>query len=175
MHAASLSGSSSITGAQCYSHTEHDPTQCMHCFSKCVRWVSGHCRNFSSASSVHPARDLGLVCTVSEKSPLNFSEDKFSVSEQTLKLVKRCEHHEPVLVELVGYLENAAGPVPLVLDLRIAHDRFGSSSDPILNDQLHYPRGYFHFRRAGFSSILKSKCDNILTKTAVLRINLILT
>jgi hypothetical protein len=31
------------------------------------------------------------------------------------------------------------GPVPLVLDLRIAHDRFGSSSDPILNGQLHYP------------------------------------
>jgi hypothetical protein len=27
-------------------------------------------------------------------------------------------------VELVGYLANAAGPVPLVLDLRIAHDRY---------------------------------------------------
>jgi hypothetical protein len=45
-------------------------------------------------------------------------------------------------VELVGYLANAAGPVPLVLDLHIAHDRFGSSSDPILNGQLHYPTGY---------------------------------
>ena len=42
-------------------------------------------------------------------------------------------------VELVGYLANAAGPVPLVLDLRIAHDRFGSSSDPNLNGKLHYP------------------------------------
>ena len=31
------------------------------------------------------------------------------------------------------------GPVPLVLDLRIAHDRFGSSSDPSLNGNLHYP------------------------------------
>jgi hypothetical protein len=40
-------------------------------------------------------------------------------------------------VELVGYLSSAADPVPLVLDLRIAHDRFGSSSDPILNGQLH--------------------------------------
>jgi hypothetical protein len=30
-------------------------------------------------------------------------------------------------------------PVPLVLDLRIAHDRFGSSSDPSLNGHLHYP------------------------------------
>ena len=42
-------------------------------------------------------------------------------------------------VELVGYLADAAGPVPLVLDLRIAHDRFGSSSDPTLNGTLHYP------------------------------------
>ncbi len=32
-----------------------------------------------------------------------------------------------------------AGPVPLVLDLRIAHDRFGSCSDPSLNGNLHYP------------------------------------
>ncbi len=29
--------------------------------------------------------------------------------------------------------------MPLVLDLRIAHDRFGSSSDPCLNGNLHYP------------------------------------
>jgi hypothetical protein len=29
--------------------------------------------------------------------------------------------------------------VPLVLDLRIAHDRFGSSIDPNLNGHLHYP------------------------------------
>ena len=40
---------------------------------------------------------------------------------------------------LAGYLVNAAGPVPLVLDLRIAHDRFGSSSDPSINGHLHYP------------------------------------
>ena len=43
-------------------------------------------------------------------------------------------------VDLAGYLANAAGPVPLVLDLRIAHDRFGSSSDPNLNGKLHYPQ-----------------------------------
>ncbi len=29
--------------------------------------------------------------------------------------------------------------VSLVLDLRIAHDRFGSNSDPTLNGTLHYP------------------------------------
>ena len=42
-------------------------------------------------------------------------------------------------LELAAYLANASGPVPLVLDLRIAHDRFGSSADPTLNGRLHYP------------------------------------
>ncbi len=35
-------------------------------------------------------------------------------------------------------LANAAGPVPLVLDLLIDHDRFGRRSD-LLNEHLHYP------------------------------------
>jgi hypothetical protein len=35
-------------------------------------------------------------------------------------------------IELAGYFANETGPVPLVLDLRIAHDRFGSCSDPIV-------------------------------------------
>ncbi len=43
-------------------------------------------------------------------------------------------------IEVTVYLANAAGPVPLVMDLRIAHDRFGSSSDPSLNGHLHYPK-----------------------------------
>jgi hypothetical protein len=42
-------------------------------------------------------------------------------------------------IELAGYLVNVAGPVPLVLDLHITHDRFGSRSDPGLNGHLHYP------------------------------------
>ncbi len=42
-------------------------------------------------------------------------------------------------IELAAYLANAAGPVPLVLDLRIVHDRFGSSFDLNLNGHLHYP------------------------------------
>ena len=42
-------------------------------------------------------------------------------------------------IDLVGYLANAGAPVPLVMDLRIVHERFGSSSDPSLNGNLHYP------------------------------------
>jgi hypothetical protein len=42
-------------------------------------------------------------------------------------------------IELVDYLANSAGPVLLVLDLRIEHECWGSSSDPTLNGNLHYP------------------------------------
>jgi hypothetical protein len=42
-------------------------------------------------------------------------------------------------IQLEGYLANEAGPVPLVLDLRIAHDRMGSSADPSLNGHLKHP------------------------------------
>jgi hypothetical protein len=40
---------------------------------------------------------------------------------------------------LADYPSNATGPVPLVMDLRIAHERWGSSSDPTLNGNLHHP------------------------------------
>jgi hypothetical protein len=42
-------------------------------------------------------------------------------------------------LELAAYLANEAGPVPLVLDLRIAHDRIGSSANPALNGTLTHP------------------------------------
>jgi hypothetical protein len=39
-------------------------------------------------------------------------------------------------IKLPGYLTNESGPVPLVVDLRIAHDRVGSSDDPTLNGHI---------------------------------------
>jgi hypothetical protein len=42
-------------------------------------------------------------------------------------------------IEVAAYLANAAGPVPLVLNLSIAHECWGSSSDPSLHGHLHYP------------------------------------
>ncbi len=36
-------------------------------------------------------------------------------------------------------VKNSVGTVPLVLDLHIDHDRWGRSSDPTLNEHLHYP------------------------------------
>ena len=35
-----------------------------------------------------------------------------------------------------------------------------------------FDRGFFHSRRAAFSSMMKSKCGNVLAKAAALRINL---
>ena len=40
---------------------------------------------------------------------------------------------------MTAYLANAAGPVPLVLDLHIAHEHWASSSDHSINGHLHYP------------------------------------
>ncbi len=40
---------------------------------------------------------------------------------------------------MTGYLANSSGPVPLVLDLRIPYNRFGSNSNPSINGHLHYP------------------------------------
>ena len=57
---------------------------------------------------------------------------------KTQQTIKSRGHHCGD-IELAGYLVNVSGPVPLVLDLRITHDRFGSSSDPSLNGNLHYP------------------------------------
>jgi hypothetical protein len=45
-------------------------------------------------------------------------------------------------IELTTYLVNSTGPVSLVMDLHIAHDRFGSNSDLNLNGHLHYPNDY---------------------------------
>jgi hypothetical protein len=42
-------------------------------------------------------------------------------------------------IQLEVYLANETGPVTLVLDLRITHDRMGSSTDPSLNGHLKYP------------------------------------
>ena len=54
--------------------------------------------------------------------------------------VTRSRGQRFVDIELAGYFANTTGPVPLVLDLRITHDRFGSSSDPSINGHLHYPK-----------------------------------
>jgi hypothetical protein len=57
---------------------------------------------------------------------------------KTQEVVKRRGHHCGD-IEVAGYLPSETGPVPLVMDLRIPHDRVGSSTDPNLNGHLKYP------------------------------------
>jgi hypothetical protein len=82
------------------------------------------------------------VFTTSSQKPKHFRHESDS-RMSSRKLVcgilveSRCQHCGDI--ELAGYLENSAGLLPLVQDLRITHDRFGSSSDPSLNGHLHYP------------------------------------
>ncbi len=54
----------------------------------------------------------------------------------------------------MSYLANASVPVPVVVDLRITHDRFGSSSDPSLN-------GHFHYSNDIDKSLNKTVVDKI--------------
>ncbi len=59
-----------------------------------------------------------------------------------------------------GYLANETAPVPLVLDLRIAHDRVGSSTDPTLNGHLKYPNNLDQsLNDAGADKIRKYRAD----------------
>ena len=37
-----------------------------------------------------------------------------------------------------AYIADSAGPAPLIMDLRIAHERFGSSSNPRADDSNHH-------------------------------------
>ncbi len=50
------------------------------------------------------------------------------VKTQQVEVKNRGQHCGDI--EVAGYIANEEGPVPLVLDLRIAHDRVGSSTDP---------------------------------------------
>ena len=62
--------------------------------------------------------------------------------------------------ELAGYLANEAGPVPLVLDLRITHERIGRSSDLSLNGNLRYPNDKDRsLNEAAADKILKYRAD----------------
>jgi hypothetical protein len=65
-------------------------------------------------------------------------------------------------IELATYFVNTTDPVPLVPDLRIAHDRFGTSFDPRLNGHLHYPNDIDKsLNEAAADKIRKYRADHI--------------
>ncbi len=68
---------------------------------------------------------------------LTFSTQHIKSRRKNTLLKSRGRHCGDI--EFAVFFLNAVGPVPLVLDLHITHDRFGSSSYPSLNGHLHYP------------------------------------
>jgi hypothetical protein len=66
-------------------------------------------------------------------------------------------------IELAGYLVNETGPVSLVLDLRIDHDRVDSSADPTLNGHLKYPNNLDQ----SLNDVVLIKYGNIVLTTTI--------
>jgi hypothetical protein len=76
----------------------------------------------------------------------------------------------PVIASTSGRLHSECIRLLFLQDHRET-DRFFAPSG-VQSAQSNLGSSYFHFRRAAFSSMLKSKYGLILSKTAVLRINL---
>ena len=82
---------------------------------------------------------------------------------KTQEVVKIRGQHRGDL-ELAAYLVNEAGPVPLVLDLRITHDRIGSSANPALNGTLTHPNNIDE----SLNKLLKIRFVNIAQTTIII-------
>ncbi len=86
-----------------------------------------------------------------------------------------CNNSPPNAISFMPVIASTSGRLHsefirlLFLQAHRETDRFFAASGV---QSAQFDRGYFHFRRAALSSMLKSKCGNILAKTAVLRINL---
>ncbi len=105
------------------------------------------CRKFQ----IDPLGDHLCTCTTHSgaKKDHDWSVDQIADLFHTTHKVKteqvaRSRGHRCGDIELAGYLVNAEGPVPLVLDQHITHERWGSriwgsTSDPSINGHLHYP------------------------------------
>ena len=78
-----------------------------------------------------------------KKENLRLSADLFRTTHKVkTQQVARSRGQRCGDIELAGYLTNTSGPVPLVLDLHITHERWGSISDPSINGHLHYPNDF---------------------------------
>jgi hypothetical protein len=90
-----------------------------------------------------PLGDHLNTCTVHSgpKKTHDWMVDQIADLFRTTHRVKTQQGHPCGDVDLEGHLTNTVGPVQLVMDsdLRITHDRVGSSTDPTLNGHLKYP------------------------------------
>ncbi len=89
-----------------------------------------HLRAQPHQTQVQNAAAQASASTTASEANANRAAGQASASTTAEEASARSASHYSKMLELAGYLANAAGPVPLVQDLRIAHDRFRSSSDP---------------------------------------------
>jgi hypothetical protein len=81
-----------------------------------------------------PPTRVSKRLTVDQLADLFHTTHKIKTQQVTRNRGQRCGD-----IELAGDLVIVGGPVHLVLDLRIPHHRWGSSSDPNINGHFHYP------------------------------------
>jgi hypothetical protein len=102
-------------------------------------WSTSLCQDFfvmTMGSQIPVIAEKPQVACGCRKFHLDTTTHKVKMQQHVTKIRgRRCGD-----IKVTTYLVNTAGPVPpLVLDLLITHDRFGSTSDPSLNGHLHYP------------------------------------
>ena len=89
-----------------------------------------------STCTAHSGAKKAHDWAVDQLADLFHTTDK-TKTQQVIRIRSRGQHCGDI--EVPGYLADETGPMPLVLDLRITHDRFGRSSDLSLNGNLRYP------------------------------------
>jgi hypothetical protein len=95
-------------------------------------WSASLCQTFFSVS-------MGAQIRVIVENPLMTCGYKKFQLDPLGDHLNTCTSHSGTKKAHDWMVDQAAGPVPLVLDLLIDHDRVGSSTDPTLNGQLRFP------------------------------------
>jgi hypothetical protein len=114
-------------------------------FFKPMSWlghIRTHRRDESWSTSLRQtffSTSMGAQVPVIPEKPLATSGCRKFQLDPLGDHLNTCTPHSGAKKTHSAYLDNESGPVPLVLDLRIAHDRVGSSTDPTLNGNLKYP------------------------------------
>ncbi len=103
----------------------------------CLQEVSTRCSQWpchDTHTSVKKTHDLSVEQLYHWPLPHNHEgQDRLKKIQVSRSRGQRYGDIEPVV-----QLADTVGPVNLVMDPRIPHDRLGSTSNPILNDHLHY-------------------------------------
>jgi hypothetical protein len=89
--------------------------------------LGGHVSTCSSQSDAKKAHHWA----VEQLAELLLNTAKVKTSHVARSRGQKCGE-----IQLDAYIADAAGPALLIMDLRIAHERFGSSSNPLLNGTL---------------------------------------